>query len=451
MRILTLTLALSALIVAKEIPPPGGTPKAYQVPPRQTYQLKNGMHVTLVEYGKLPLVSLRAIVEFGNANETPDQVWLADLLASLMTEGAAGKSGKQLAEAAARMGGQLGVNAGLDKTVARLNVLSDFASDGVKLLGEIVTKPDFPATELERLRSQLLRQRTVSLSQPSSLADQAFAQEMYGDHAYARLYPTEDQLKSYQLDDVKKFYSANVGARRTHLYIAGKFSSAAVKKAIAETFESWASGPEIAHAQPAKTPAKSFTLIDRPGADQSVLRIGLPLPVNPSSPDYLPFKVADSILGGSFGSRITSNIREQKGYTYSPTSVLDTNYHSMTWSEQADVTTKVTADSIKEVLLEINRMRQDPPTAEELKAIQAYMSGVFVLQNSSNAGIIGQLAFTDEQGLGDEFLRTYVQKINAVTRADIQRIAEQYLDPKKMAIVVVGDKSKIEESLAPYK
>jgi zinc protease len=451
MKTATLCLALSILAAAKELPPAGGAPKPFQVPPSQTYQLKNGLRVSLVEYGKLPLVSIRAVMEFGNANESSDQVWLTDLLALLMVEGAAGRNGKQLAEEAANMGGQLAVGAGFDTTIARLNVLGEFAANGVRLLSDVVTKPDLPGSELERLRSQLIRKRTVDLSDPGSIAEEAFAKQMYGEHPYGRLFPSEDSLKSYKLDDVRKFYAANAGARRSHLYVAGKFSTAAVRKAIAESFESWKPGPDVVRKTPSKQAEKSFTLVDRPGAEQSVLRIGLPLPVNPTSPDYFAFKVTDSILGGSFGSRITSNIREQKGYTYSPFSYLDVNYHSMGWVEGADVTTKVTSESIKEILFEINRMRKEPPAAEELRSIQNYISGVFILQNSSNAGIIGQLSFVDEQGLGPDYLRTYVQKINAVTRADVQRIAERFLDPNKMAIVVVGDQTKIGASLAPFK
>jgi predicted Zn-dependent peptidase len=161
--------------------------------------------------------------------------------------------------------------------------------------------------------------------------------------------------------------------------------------------------------------------------------------------------VADNILGGSFGSRITANIREQKGYTYSPFSTVNTRYHSAYWAESADVTTSVTADSVKEIFKEIALMRQEPPTEAELKGIQNYMTGTFVLRNSSHFGIIGQLAFIDSQGLGDGYLNSYVQKVNAVRRPDVQRVAESYLDPAKMTIVVVGDKAKIEDSLKSYR
>ena len=239
------------------------------------------------------------------------------------------------------------------------------------------------------------------------------------------------------------------GARRTHLYVAGRFEPD-IRKAINAAFESWPEGPATVRNVPKMEAKRTVVLIDRPGAAQSTLKIGVPTAAQPTHTDYIPMVVTDSILGGSFGSRITSNIREQKGYTYSPYSFVDTNYHTSVWSENADVTTKVTGESMKEIFSEIDRLRKTPPSEQELKNIQNYLSGIFIIQNSSANGLAGRFAFVDEQGLTDDFLRTYVQKVNAVTRADVQRIAEQYLSPEKMTIVVVGDKAQIESALKPY-
>ena len=450
MKLWTLCLALGMLMAQpKETPPLGSPPIPFNVPQRETYSLKNGMKITLVPYGTVPLVTVRAVVGFGNLNESAQQVWLADMVAALLKEGAAGLNGQQLAEAAARMGGQLSVNAGADNSAVGVNVLSEFAPDAVKLVSDVLLRPTFPASELERIRANLLRRVALAHSEPQALASEAFSREVYGNHPYGREYPTEAQLKAYTLDDVKKFFAANAGARRTHLYIAGRFDSS-VRKAIAAAFDGWQEGPAVVRNVPKMEAKRTVVLIDRPGAAQSTLRIGLPLAAQPANADYIPMEVTDSILGGSFGSRITSNIREQKGYTYSPYSSVDTNYHTAVWSESADVTTKVTGESLKEIFYEIDRLRKTPPSEQELKNIQNYLSGVFIIRNSSANGLAGRFAFVDEQGLTDDYLRTYVQKVNAVTRADVQRIAEQYLNPEKMTIVVVGDKSQVEGVLKPY-
>ena len=189
--------------------------------------------------------------------------------------------------------------------------------------------------------------------------------------------------------------------------------------------------------------------IDRPGAAQSTLYVGLPAP-NATSEDSVLLTVMNALLGGSFGSRITSNIREQKGYTYSPSSQISRRYHDAYWAEVADVTTTHTGDSLKEIFGEIERLQKEPPAEAELKGIQNYLSGNFILQNSSRQALIGQLRFVNLQGLGDAWLSTYVQKVSAVTPKDVQRAATEYIKPEQMTIVVVGDKAKVSEQLAPY-
>ena len=171
---------------------------------------------------------------------------------------------------------------------------------------------------------------------------------------------------------------------------------------------------------------------------------------DPTSPDYLVLDVMDSLLGGSFAFRITSNIRDQKGYTYSPRSQVGTRKHLAYWLEAADVTTAVTGPSLKEIFYEIDRIRKEPPSAQELKGIQNYLAGLFVLKNTSPDGLIAQLHFVDSQGLERSFLSSYVQKVMAVTPQEIQRVSESYIVPSKMTIIVVGDKAKIAEQLKPY-
>jgi len=190
-------------------------------------------------------------------------------------------------------------------------------------------------------------------------------------------------------------------------------------------------------------------VVDRPGAVQSTLIVGLAV-TTPKSDDYVPLLVTDALLGGSFGSRITANIREQKGYTYSPTSFVQTLEANANWREQADVTTNVTGASLTEIFKEISRLRTEAPTADELRSIQSYLAGVFVLRNSSRIGIIRQLNFLDKHQLGDDYLRDFAQRVWAVKPADVQRIATTYLDPKKMAIVVVGDKKHVTSQLKPW-
>lgn len=256
-------------------------------------------------------------------------------------------------------------------------------------------------------------------------------------------------VQGFTAAQVRSFYDANFGARRAHLYVAGVFDPAAMEAAIREAFGSWKAGTPASFAAPAPKSARAIHLIDRPGAVQSTIVLGLPV-VDPSKPDYVPLLVANNLLGGYFSSRITSNIREAKGYTYSPFSQVSVRYRDAYWAQNADVTTNVTGPSLKEIFFEIDRLRREPPTADEMKAVQNYMAGVFVLQNSSRAGIIGQLEFVDLHGLPEDYLSSYVRRVYAVTPQDVQRMAQKYIQDDRTTIVVVGDKKVIEKQVKPY-
>lgn len=450
--LLAVTLALlAAPAMAKKSSAPKAAPaKPFKVPPRQSFTLENGLVANLVHYGSIPKAQITVAVRTGNLNEAADQVWLADLAGNLLREGTKSKTAEEVDAAFARMGGSLSVNVGPDQTVISADVLSDHAAEAAMLLAEVVSAPRLPDSEMARLKNDLLRQLAIGKTQPQQLALERFRKVLYGNHPYGRVFPTEAMINAYTMADVRKFYDGNFGAQRTRVYVAGKFDAVALKAALTKGFSGWKKGPEPLIDVPKPNAARTLELVEKPGAVQSTLYIGLPT-IDPSSPDYAPLNVMHTMLGGSFISRITQNIRENKGYTYSPRSQVSTRYRDAYWVEMADVTTAVTGPSLKEIFGEIDGLRSQAPPADELGRIQRYMSGLFVLQNSSRQGLINQLNFVDLHGLGDDYLRTFVQKVNAVTVADVQRMAQKYIDPARMTIVIVGDSQKINDQIAPYK
>lgn len=447
--VVALLLSAGISSAQKQTAPAGGPPRAFTVPASEAYSLANGLKVTLIPYGNIPKVTLSLALRSGNIDEPNAQGGIADITGELLKEGTVSLTSAALAEAAARMGSSLDVTVSADETSLDLDVLSEFSADAAKLLADVAQHPLLPKSELPRLKANLLRQIAVAKTQPGQIALARFRKILYSDHPYGTTLPSGDEVSKLTMNDVKKFYFANFGAARSHLYVAGKFDSAAIKKAIAANFAGWAKGSAPVENVPHPKPAHVLDVTDRPGAPQSTLYVGLPVP-NPTSPDAVPLIVTNALLGGSFGSRITSNIREQKGYTYSPRSQISERYHDAYWAEIADVTTAATGPSLKEIFGEIDQLQKEPPSAQELRGIQTYLSGLFVIQNSSRGALIGQLLFVDLQGLGPDYLRTYVQKVNAVTPADVQKMTAQYIKPKEMTIVVVGDKSKITDQLAPY-
>jgi predicted Zn-dependent peptidase len=370
-------------------------------------------------------------------------------VADLMREGTTTRTGTRISEEAARMGGALEITVTADTTEIATDVLSEFGPEAVALVADVARNPKFPESELARLKADKLRELSIAKSTPQQLALEKFRSVLYANHAYGRLFPAESALQGYTLAQARDFYSRNFGAARAHIYVAGRFTPAAMEKAIRDAFSGWAAGPAPTRTQPQARSVRGVHLVDRPDAVQSTLIVGMPV-IDPSQPDYVPLVVTNTLLGGYFSSRMTSNLREQKGYTYSPFSQLSSRQRDTYWAQNADVTTAVTGPSLKEIFFEIDRLQSEPPTAEELQSVKNYAAGTFVLLNSTRGGIINQLQFVDLHGLPETYLRDYVSRVNAVTPAMVQQMAQKYISDDKATIVVVGDRKTVEEQIKPY-
>jgi zinc protease len=448
-RILAIILCLFPMALApvwaqpaRQSPPPVGTPRNFTLPKPTRFTLPNGLAVTLVPFGQVPKVAVRLVLDAGNLYEGADQVWLADLTGRMLEEGTKARAADALAREFAGMGGELSVAVGPDTASITTEVLTDRGAAGARLVAEVAREPRLPQDALTRVRAGLLRDLAIQKSTPQAIASERFAALVYGDHPYGRVFPTEAMLGGFTLEQVQAFHRARFGPNHARLYVAGVFDAPALEAAIRDAFGSWerveSPGPP---APPAKQP-RGFALLDRPGAPQSTISLGVRVP-DPSNPDAIPMSVMNSLLGGSFASRIVSNIREQKGYAYSPNSSISNNLRTALWVQTADVTTANTGDSLEEIRKEIVRLRTEAPPADELTGIQKNMAGTFVVRNASRLGVIGQLAFVDLHGLGDDYLLKYVDRVQAVTPAQVTEMTKKYLDPEQLTLVVVGDEKVV--------
>lgn len=434
---------------AREKAPEPGAPRPFGLPSPTRFTLPDGLRVSLVPYGTVPKVLVRLAVGAGNADESADQVWIADLTGDLLLEGTKTRSATRIAEDAAAMGGEIAVHVDENATTVGGEVLSEFAPAMVDLVADVVRNPAFPESELARLKANLERRLSIAKSQSGQIAAEAFRAAMYPGQTYGRLFPADEALKTYSLANARAFWSGHYGANRSTLYVVGVFDTKATEATIRRAFAGWGKASAPAAASPKASTTRTLTVLDRPGASQSTVWLGMPV-VDPSSPDYVGLVVTNALLGGSFGSRITSNIREQKGYTYSPFSQVSVRRGGAFWAEVADVTTNVTGASIKEILGEIDRLRAEPPSAAELKGIQNYLAGTFVLRNSSRTGIADQLQFLALHGLPDSYLSGFVERVHAVTPAQVTRLAKTYIRPDEATLVVVGDRKAVDDQLKPY-
>ena len=302
----------NAVLAQKQMPPAGGAPRNFTLPAKQEFALDNGLQATLVPFGDIPKVTVYTVVQVGNVHEQPAENGLADIVGQLMREGTTSLNATQLSEQVARMGGSLDISVGPNQTILSGAVLSEYGPELVRLMASLLQQPAFPQSEIGRVKNDFKRSLNVARARPGTQAQTKYRMALYKGHPYGYDLPSDEQISKYDVDQVRDFYQRQFGAQRTRVYVAGKFQAPAMQQAISEAFKPWQKGPapQIPLAQPSAQ--ASLLLVDRPGAPQSTIVIGLPV-VDPSHPDYTRLRVMNSLLGGSFGSRITRNIREDKG------------------------------------------------------------------------------------------------------------------------------------------
>jgi len=360
----------------------------------------------------------------------------------MLKEGAGARNGTQIAEAAAAMGGDLSIREDNHQTTLSLAVLSERASDAIALIADMAQRPSFPAAAFGRVKDDQLRNLAITFSVPARVADYALGRAIYGAaHPYGAI-PSAAGIGGYTLDQAKAFHAANFGAGRAHLYVGGQFDSAKVEAAIRASFDGWAKGGSRTFPYPTATPGPHVVLVDRPGAAQSSVRLRFPAPVR-TDPETLQLDVTDAMLGGAFSSRITTNIREDKGYTYNPFSTVTYRPLDADWTEHADVTTAVTGASIQEIYNEIKGVQTTAPSASETEGIRTYLAGQFTLRNSYMDGLLSSLEERDLLGLPADWLERYIPGVLAVERAQVQAQAIKTFPIEAATLVVVGDLNSV--------
>ncbi len=318
-------------------------------------------------------------------------------------------------------------------------------------MAELTQQASFPADEFERERRQLLEGLKIQRTTPGFLASERFRKVLFGAHPYGTISPTETQAESYRLDQLKDFYASYYRPGNALLVMVGDFAPQAMHEQVEQVFGTWASG-SVAEAPNPPLPdlhGRRVYLVHLPGAVQAQVLVGNRA-ITRKHPDWLRLTLANSIYGGAFNSRLVMNIREEKGYTYSPRSGAHPLRQHGYFSVGAAVRNDVVAATLSEIFKEIEGMRSTPVGEKELADARNYMTGIFSLGLATQDGLAGQLATATLERLPEDYLETYRERILKLTAADVLDAAQKYFDSANAQIVVVGDRAQIESQAATF-
>ncbi len=430
-------------------PPKPGPVRAPTLPEPAVFSLPNGLTVYLVEDHKLPVMSVNLVVIRGSEANPVDKPGLASFTSAMLTEGTEKLSSPQLAEAIAGTGGSVTANSSADATTLIAGGLTWQAGRLFDLLSDVAEHPAFRSEEVERVRQRRLANLVQQRDDPSVLATKAFYREVYGDKSpYGYLETgTDASTRATTRDDLLAFYRDGFGPRNAALVVAGDFTQARLKALAQEYFGGWTGEPRKQappHVDAALT--RHIVIVNMPGSPQSVLRIGQ-VGLERKNADYVPVTVMNDILGGLFSSRINLNLREVHGYTYGASTSFNFRRARGPFFVGTMVRTDATAPSVHEIFAELDKMRSTAPSADELKMARESrirsLTAVFETTQQT-AGTTSNLFVYD---LPANYYTTLPATIAAVTGSEVQRVAEKYLSPDKMVVVIAGDRDKIEPGL----
>jgi len=437
------TLALAPAAAQKQPPPPPGPARPLAFPAFRETRLPNGMGVVVVENHSSPLVSLYLLVRSGSATVPAAKAGTAELVAEVLNKGTATRSATQIAQQIEGSGGSLSAFAGDDYTGVVASVLSDRVPLAFELLADVVLHPAFPDTEVETARQQTLSGLQAQLGQPGFVAGRRFTREVYGAHPYGTL-NTPETVRAVTAQDLRAWHASHFKAGNAMLVVAGDVSQAQAEALAQRHFGGWERGSVAAPAYPPVAPRArtGIVLVHRPGSVQSTLRVGNP-GIKAGDPDYYALQVMTRLLGGGGDARLFQVLREQHGWTYGAYATADRPIDTGVFFAQADVRTEVTDSALAELVSQLRRLRDEAVPAAELEAAKSYLVGSFPVGIQTAAQVAQQVAETRVLGLPIEDLLQYNLRVQAVTAADVQRVARRFVLPDQATIVVVGDAAKV--------
>jgi len=445
----TQSTALAQGTFDRSKPPELGPPPRVALPPIVTRALPNGLKLMIVEQHELPLADFILLVGSGSTTDPGSKTGVANLTSAMLREGTTTRKSLEIADQIAFLGINLSPSSSWESSTLSLHTPTAQLDSALALFADVALHPSFPANEFERIRKSRLTDLIRLKDQGPAIANLAFPAIIYGTgHPYgAATLGTEASVKSLSVADLQNYYTANFKPNNATLIIVGDVTPSQIEEKINAVFGGWQRGdvPQLTYGDPPKAGTTTIYLIDKPGAAQSSFRIGS-VGVPRSTKDYFPLLVMNTILGGSFTSRLNQNLRETRGYTYGAGSRFDMRRAAGPFSASAEIVAAKTDSALLEFMKELNGIRQAVP-AEELSRAKRFLQLQLPGNFETTQDIAFQMIPVALYGLPFDYYNNYVQNIEAVTQADVARVAQQYIDPGSLAVVIVGDRKSIEPGL----
>jgi zinc protease len=450
--LLAILLLVTISFAQQKTPPAPGAARPLNLPKITEKKLANGLTVVLAPLPNVPKVS--AILTFRSATTASDRdahPGIAQIAAGVANEGTDTRSSKQIKEELRSIGGTLGLGSDADSTTMSASSLSEFSPRLFELMSDVAQHPSFPETEVKLAQENTIQQIRAGRADAGFLVNERFQKAVFGNHPYSFVVPDEKSISALTRNDLRAFVTKFYIPNAAHLIVVGDIDVDKTFAEIEKAFAGWKSGtvpPDENPAVPTRD-KRQIHFVNRPGSIQSAIYVG-----NVSIPrkdkDYFAIRTASTIYGGSFYSRLTKNIRETRGYTYSPFSSSNTLAKSGAFVAGAFVRNEVTGPTLLEIFYELDRMRVLPVTDEELNAAKEFSTGNFSVELASQFGLAGRINTVYTYDLDKNFINDFRPKIEGLTTADIQRVAAKYFDTYRAAIVIVGDWEKVKDQVTPF-
>ncbi|MCI5082772.1 MAG: insulinase family protein [Saprospiraceae bacterium] len=438
--------SLMAQDFRKSAPKPGKA-KRIQLGQAEEFTLKNGLQVIVVENNKLPRVSFQVFVDVPVRKEG-DIVGVSSMAGQLLNKGTKTRTKAQIDEAVDFIGASLSSNAnGLFASS-----LSRHKDDLLTIMTDVLFNPVFPEAEFEKLKKQTLSGLAQQKDDPSAIASNVANVLRYGiDHPYGEI-QTEENVNNISLESAKKYYNTYFKPNISYLVIVGDISVKEAKMAAEKYFGKWQRGvvAEEKFEEPEKPGSRQVSFVNRAGAVQSVINITCPIELKTGSPDVVKTTLLNNILGSGFNGRLFANLREDKGFTYGAYSSMSSDPLVGYFNASASVRNEVTDSAIVEFLYEIDRIAEEKISDEEVQLSKNFITGSFARSLERPQTIANFALSTARFDLPKDYYATYLERLNAITPADLQAVAKKYIDDEDMHILVVGNKGEVAEKLEQF-